>query len=366
MANLLSSKPLYVPILKWKMGEQTAVQALTPEVKGLIFPVAEIQDRPFDWENDRYTKEWDDHLVAISKATAKRWGSEHELAVAQPIENDDRTKSGQAVWEFLFSQLWQDSIQAVPVVSSSASPSEFKALVNISRQAGRDRFVLRYEHDPASTNTASSISEWFRVALKQTGSTHRSVDALIDVRYLAANSLISASFCADIASAVALQGPWRTVSLAAGSFPENLTGMMPGVHRVPRRDWSLYREVNHLTGGKYSLLFGDYGVNYTDTLETDPRLMRMSANLRYTYLDEWFVFRAKNVKDHGFGQYRDLCSLLVNSNPPYMGPAFSAADTNYEAVANNPNVGPGNATVWRRDATNHHIHLVISQLRERV
>jgi hypothetical protein len=89
--------------------------------------------------------------------------------------------------------------------------------------------------------------------------------------------------------------------------------------------------------------------------------MVMSANLRHTHWQEWHVLKGKNVRDYGYDQYKDLCRLLV-ALPIYMQPTFSQGDANYDQVANNPKVGPGNATQWRRDATNHHIHVVLHQL----
>ncbi|NLP43892.1 MAG: hypothetical protein GX351_04635 [Peptococcaceae bacterium] len=39
------SNPIYVPILKWKSGEQVALQNLQPEHKSFIIPVLELVDR---------------------------------------------------------------------------------------------------------------------------------------------------------------------------------------------------------------------------------------------------------------------------------------------------------------------------------
>lgn len=41
---------LYVPVLKWKRGEQSAVKLLDKDDKKRIFPLAEVPDRPYDYE----------------------------------------------------------------------------------------------------------------------------------------------------------------------------------------------------------------------------------------------------------------------------------------------------------------------------
>ena len=150
--------------------------------------------------------------------------------------------------------------------------------------------------------------------------------------------------------------------LLCGAFPKNLAGVAKGTKQIPRVDWGLYGRVRSLAETEgLSVHFGDYGISHVEPFEGDPRKMVMSANLRYAHWDHWHVLKAKNVRDYGYEQYRDLCKLLILL-PIYMKASFSHGDASYEGVANNPKVGPGNATSWRRDATNHHLHVVLHQL----
>lgn len=374
MSSSSSKEPAYVPILKWKRGEQMALRDLPRSARRKIFPLIEVQDRPFDWDRGdvgAYTISWPDHLKKVVDAAVKYWGGDEEIAVDQPIEDGD-DMAGESAWRYLFESLWQAGVAAVPVVSSLASELEVDTLRKLKAPARvNGRFVLRFQGSRDDDDILlDSISSWFRAMLRRLRVDHESIDAILDLGYLSdegANLLGPMSNmelverCAEIITSIGLQGPWRSLTLAAGSFPENLAGLPVGLHRLARRDWQLYRLVNQEVSRRHRLGYGDYGVNYTDVLDIDPRLVRMSASLRYTHTKDWIVYKARSVRSHGFEQYRDLCRLLVNSEDQYMGDSFSKGDANYAAVASGE-VGPGNATIWRRDATNHHVHMVISQL----
>lgn len=360
----------YVPILKWKRGEQLALSALPPSARRRILPLAEIQNRPFDWQSEEYTRTWRQHLEAVVQATRKYWGTEQEIAFDQPLEGSESEDGsddfdGVAPWRYLFEMLWDADVNAVPVVSSYALREELSSLATLPFRQRRRRFVLRAHFDDEEQDGQPvDVGAWFRKTMKMLQASHSDVDAVFDLGYFAGDveEGAMAEYCATTLREIALQGPWRTLTLASGAFPVNLASYKTGAHKIPRYDWELYREVAEQMSQR--VLYSDYGVNYTDAFEMDPRTIRMSANLRYTHLKYWRVYKARNVKEHGFDQYRNLCELLVNS-PEYLGREFSEGDKNIHKVATDPKAGPGSATTWRRDATNHHIHVVLSQLRER-
>lgn len=197
--------------------------------------------------------------------------------------------------------------------------------------------------------------------LKNLDAQHSDVDAVFDLGHFTGGveDGETAEYCLAVLNELSLQGPWRTLTLASGAFPINLAGIKTGSHRLRRFDWELYEYVADQFRGR--VLYGDYGVNYTGALDMDPRTIRMSANLRYTHFKHWRVYKARNVKDHGYDQYKQLCQLLVDSNE-YFGADFSDGDKNIFRTVSDPKAGSGSATTWRRDAMNHHIHVVLDQL----
>ena len=355
----------YVPILKWKLGEQSAVKPLSTTQKARVFPIAELQDRPFDWAKSKYTKTWDKHIRDVVNATAKHWGTKHEIAFDQPLTEEDKlAESASTGWEFLFAELWAANIQAVPVISSYAGSKEISALMTASKTAKRGRWVLRYVIDVDNPNpTPADVVKWFVNTVTKIQAPPSKVDAVLDVSFVTdAEQAAQAASLAGILQAIFSAKTWRNVVLTAGAFPVNLAGIPKGTHQIPRSDWSLFLATRSNASLKDKILvYGDYGISHVTAFDEDPRLLKMSANLRYTHWDKWFVIKGKSVKDFGFAQYRDICKVLVLL-PIYLKATFSHGDQNYLDVATNPTTGPGNATHWRRDATNHHIHVVLHQV----
>lgn len=366
MARAEQLRQQYFPILKWKAGEQQAVQQLNQKLRSKILPIAEIQDRPFDWTEESFSRSWKEHIDIVAKLTSKSWGTSHEIAIDQSITEDDHIEGHGDAWSCLFKSLWTTGVKAIPVVSSFASIAEIEALASLNKNnrhsALRDRFVLRYELDKPEDAHILSIFHWFQSTLNALSTRYSSVDAVIDFGHIGGDYRPNPAKVAGALEALRLQGPWRSVVFAAGAFPENLAGLSPGVHMLPRNEWHLYKEATLLMRSK-EIAYSDYGVNYTEPFTGNIRAVRLSANLRYTYEDNWLVFKAQSSKEHPYKQYQELCRFLVNENPLFMGKDFSFGDKHLFSVACGETTG-GSALTWRRDAMNHHIHVVLSQLED--
>ncbi|MDD5335514.1 MAG: beta family protein [Rhodoferax sp.] len=356
--------PLYMPALKWKQGEHFAVKPLTASQKSRVQPVAEVPDRTYDWGKEKYTKSWDKHIDDIVTATVKNWGTTHVLAVDQVIDEKDALSSNPGTpWEYLFDNMWAAGVKAVPVLSTRASASEQAALIKVAKKNKHTRWLLRFrvEQDGEVPATAH-VQTWFANKMAALGVKHGQVDAVLDLGHITGDPKVMAASTAQVLQTIAALGAWRQVVLLSGGFPINLAGVQKGNKQLSRADWDLYKRVAVRAELKeVSLGYGDFGVSHVDAFDGDPRKMVMSAALRYTHWKDWNVLKAKSVRHHGFDQYKDLCQILVLL-PIYMHRTFSQGDANYDKVANDPKVGPGNATQWRRDATSHHIHVVLHQL----
>jgi hypothetical protein len=154
---------------------------------------------------------------------------------------------------------------------------------------------------------------------------------------------------------------WRSVTLAGGAFPLNLSGLS-GEALIPRADWEVWRSTISARSEEDVRLpsFGDYAVQHPEPDEIDPRLMKMSAAIRYATPSDWLVLKGRNVQDYGWEQFHDLSADLVGRSE-FRGPDFCAGDQTIQACAQRE-TGTGNAMTWRKIATNHHIAVVVDQL----
>ncbi|NQV34584.1 MAG: hypothetical protein HQ515_17960 [Phycisphaeraceae bacterium] len=155
---------------------------------------------------------------------------------------------------------------------------------------------------------------------------------------------------------------WRSFTLIGTSFPETMGGIKIGAEAVPRYEWRLYKLL--VAGFKREGLrlptFGDYAISHPRVLVLDMRVVKPSATIRYTIDDGWYIVKGKNVRDHGFEQYRSLSEKVLVS-PHYCDSGYSWGDE-YIMKCNNGSGKTGNLMVWRQVGTNHHVEKVIQDL----
>jgi hypothetical protein len=349
---------MYVPILKWKQGEQWACRGLAAAVAHNTYPVFEIPPRPVDAKTKAPTKSVEDYLDTVAKTIGASWktGSPFAVDVTLLEESIDHLSAGRAM-ERLFKQLRQDGLRPVPVARSDHKPSRLQLAKKVAA-AGGDGVMIRCLWDDVGHGT---MNEMLAYLVGELDIPADRIDLLVDLRTVSADNF--AGLEANVTHALGSilnPGSWRSLVVASSAFPRNLTGMKPGRRPIPRLDWKLYHALRPMENNLgRQMFYGDYGIAHWEMADIDVVQMQMSANLRYTSDDDWVVFRGRSVNLEGYGQYIDLCALLV-ADGIYCGPDYSMGDQNY-SLTTNP-AKPGNASSWRRDGTNHHVTFVVNQL----
>ena len=142
-----------------------------------------------------------------------------------------------------------------------------------------------------------------------------------------------------------------------------MAGIGKGLGLIPRYEWQLYKKVVQALHAKGARLpsFGDFAVNHPRVLPQDMRLLKPSANIRYTTDDAWLIAKGTNVrKKGGYEQFRYLCKSIVDSQY-YMGRQFSYGDE-YIFTCASGSEKTGNPTTWRKVGTNHHLEKVVKDI----
>ena len=107
--------------------------------------------------------------------------------------------------------------------------------------------------------------------------------------------------------------------------------------------------------------YGDYSIAHPEIVEIDPRVMSMSASIRYSSTSQWVIIKGESIKIGGFKQFPILSNKLT-SIPEYSGKDFSWGDEQIYNYANATDNKSGNATTWRSIGNNHHFTLVTNQI----
>lgn len=185
---------------------------------------------------------------------------------------------------------------------------------------------------------------------------------LLDMNYLTTDNILMGQM-SSIAFVNSVQriNEFEDFFFAATSFPINLSGCKTNsVTEIERIECKIHNYFNNVSSINRIPKFSDYGISNPEIEEMDPRLMTISASVRYTGKSYWYIFKGASVKKYTTDQYYSLCADIVASNM-YSGENYSWGDKQIFDKANRIG-GPGNPTIWRQIGTSHHITLVVDEL----
>jgi hypothetical protein len=188
-----------------------------------------------------------------------------------------------------------------------------------------------------------------------------SVDLVIDRGAVDSGSIPYAEFAHRIPHV----DVWRTVSVLAGSFPEDLSSLTSRkTHRLRRFEWQQWQELGSFSGHRPS--FGDYAIQHV--LFREPvAVPNFSASVRYTMENEYFVLRGEGVLNEdgpGYGQWNAWAALLVGM-PEFFGATFSAGDEYIRERAEDWK-RTGSAQTWLQAGFCHHLTTTALQVAGRL
>ena len=329
---------MYTPIVKWKAGERQALQQLSPAVKAQVRPLIEMV---------KPSAAFPDELQRV-------WGSSEVLLDARPVE-DEPPPAGASWLAWSIAESAKRNLRLVPVATTDGDLISAAELARIYRRG----CALRV---PQSVLFEDALRDRVSDAIGQLGLGAEEIDLILDLGAVDESSVRATRTAAlSVASLVAPAWPWRSVVLAAGSYPESLSGVPRGLSRVRRLDRDVWKHIAaHV---ETDIGFADYGAGHPILPDIDYSKATMSAKVTYSTPDEWIIVKGQKISDHpkGWGQTVELCRLLLNE-PDFDGAAASWGDEFIDNVANLQD-RTGNATTWVAVKTNRHITATVQSLR---
>jgi Beta protein len=275
------------------------------------------------------------------------------------IPDGERMSGGQHPLSYVFQTLRPYAIEAIPVVGLLRTEDYLEACRSVVAKDNRGACIRVQREDFADFK---DIGEAAGRLLDIIEVKAQNADLILDLRSLAADeSDLNAERVIGLVNHLPNLGGWRTFTLAATAFPRNLAGLPPSdFSSILREEWDLWTNLLAVKELARFPTFGDYAISHPETSEVDPRVIRPSASIRYTYDNYWLVPKGRNLRDHGFQQFHEVCRELIQ-RPEYSGRQFSWGDS-YIADCAAERDGPGNLTTWRKVGTSHHLTFVVRQL----
>ncbi|MBV6799647.1 beta family protein [Xanthomonas euvesicatoria] len=296
----------YVPILRWKQGEQFALRKVEDADRQWMLPIAEVQEVEASVAQPKLQKTMlesagTDYPIGVDFAAAGPRLVPHALLA-------DRCRRLQAA-----------GVDAWPVIRVSHGIAD---LAGLSHFKDYSQLVLRSRVDQ------SPLAEVLQVVAALVRECGRTVEihVVLDMYAIGdVNPVAKAAQLQPQVAALSALARVQTVTVAGGSFPLGLGGLKQGgAHYLERKELKIWQEVRKLPDCD-EVIFGDYGVTNPEPLEEiDPSKLNPAAAIRYTLSTTWRVLRGGGVKTPGkggMGQYKNLCKILIKS-PDYSGGDF--------------------------------------------
>lgn len=361
-ASVKQSKITYVPVLPAKRGELTALRDSSAAVLQSVRPVIEIPALKWDWEEEAAAETIDQQIAATAIALPKYLAALPGFFLDLPFAGDGvRLQTGKHPVAELLSSVRAANLAATPVTGPDRDAAYRSAVRGALDSRGAMLRVRTSHLGPATTSTLLT-DELAALGLPAT-----SVDLLLDLGRIQTDpAILALGIAAILRHTEVTQHAWRSITVASGGFPESMAAFNGvgkwAADRLDRELWMALR--TQLQPSERLPWFGDYGVQVPNPEAIDPRIMTMSANIRYTLEEHWLVLKGRTISGKKakatYDEFRVLCKDLV-AMPEYRGEAFSAGDRYIKACADSIE-SPGNAEVWRRNGTSHHLAHVVDAL----
>lgn len=348
-----------MPILKSKLGEFTALGNLGEEWKDSIVPLFEITPLEWDQAERKVPRTLNDHLDSFCKKLLKKWPTPKcfvDPALLKWNGTDNRHKIS-----YVFEKLAEKDVIPAPVISLSYSPEFLTAFKATLETHGIKEIGIRVNPNDV---TAPDFKGNLETLLEELGFVPGQCHLILDL--VDANFMDIENF-ADAIVAVLESFPfaqeWRSVTVAGTAFPSSRI-IKEGTSYFPRNDWKFYLTLTEKlkeSAFKRPVNYGDYSIVNPGYFEFNPKVMKSSANIRYTLDDKWMVVKGKALKkSKDYRQYKQLAKAIVESDD-YMGEEFSMGDLHLAKCVRGGE-GPGAPSVWNWVGNNHHFEKVLSDI----
>lgn len=355
----------YVPILKWKRAEQSALQALsdrdkqgmTPLIQ-FVMPKAKSADNP-EKQFQSVISEFTGKIPLLAQQILKTWGTtpifvDFSLLYTTPLRIEclrSITASGRTL-----------GMQLIPVLSLN-DEAEFKKAVYAAAKKYSSGVCLRLvPFDIADTVRLNKAVQAF---LGESGIAEADIDLLVDTKEIGANGSYQAYVNAS--QKIHNLSKWRTFTFASGAFPADLSHCkLDEENFIPRLDWENWAAQLASKNVVRKPTFADYTIQHPIYKESS-QFFHPTASIRYALGDAWYIMKGKKQK---FEMYLAHAKLLADDHTKFSGEGFSYGDKfiaekakHYPIYMKNPKVkGTGSTEGWLTAGINHHLVLTVHQI----
>jgi len=234
-----SNDVLYIPCIKWKKGEYDAIRELKPITKKLIFPLIEVPEIGYDFEEHKFKKSIDEHLKKLTSRIKDNWGTEYCFVDPKYLDFHSSMITGEHPIEYLFSNFKKEQLNCIPVINLSNDHAIEEIIRKIMHNDNNGVCIRNTLEQLASSNWSDQFASVMDRYKLQAGE----IDFIFDLEspnFVPIDGFIKLLIA--IINKIPFQHNFRTFAIIGTSFPETMAGIK-GTERIERSEWILYKNI---------------------------------------------------------------------------------------------------------------------------
>lgn len=353
------NEKLYVPIMLTKRGERRALEVTPTSVLAMMRPLFVVPEPDWDYDRNRPKKTVAEHLSTLPGELVLKWGNS-DAFLDMNLLSDAFLPAGMHPLHWVAATASATGgLRLTPVVSMDSTDEYVAAAAQVIDEI-TDDVCLRFP--PSDWLQGGSISDWTDL-MDALGVGPMQAHLVLDLGDEVDSSTAKAA--RDELMGLPYLNDWASVTVAGTALPQTLPSGGSTIHTLSRQEWKIYQAICG-AGVPRTPSFGDYIVNgpEPDGPGIDPKIMSMSATLRYTTNGDWLISKGLLYKGTGGkgkgGRAVPPAAAALLAHPDYLGHGHCAFEPWLAAAA--AGGPPGNAETWRKWGTVHHLQLVTEQV----
>lgn len=323
----------YVPFLKTKVNEFSAIKKLNKNIAKNITPFFDIHTKSKDSDNEYGILKEINPTAQYTESEYKNFITERFRKFELNTENirlfylddfdidDELFVDGKQGYNFVINQF--SSMLFIPVVGINRSDDRNNAVFNNKHIIQSNTVAIRLEYE----DIENGISE-INLLIKKSEIYFSEIELIIDLRVLMQDTNISSCYSTIEKFLSKINYRFSKIIITGSSIPNSITELINKEQKkdIRRKELDLYDLINKSHKGFF---YGDYTIISPYYMELDIPIQYFSKNMIakviYSHEKCHYICRGKSLQKEGYAQYNEFCKHISNMSF-FRGSTYSWGD----------------------------------------
>lgn len=346
----------YIPFLKAKRGELTAMGELSPEVKQTICPFFDFPRKKENYDSETYAA----LAQSITTSLKKHWGSNAEFYFDDLDINQNLTVKGEHQYAYALKAL--QKLQVIPVVALDRT-NHNAAVAQLKRDGEFGSATVAFRAEQGDFEDFDANEDQIDYDLANVFKQFEAIDLILDCRVCSGLDVsLTAQQIAVFARKFCKSYDVRRVITTGSSIPASLGDLVKpdSAETVTRRELAIISKARDLAD--VDVMAGDYATVspfYSDA-DFDPRLFQKvtAPRLIYSFNGSHYVARGISLESGGPAQYVGLTKALCGQGF-FRGRGYSTGEDYFDDKRRRIGNNATNGTVVKPSVVAHITYMAL-------